>query len=182
MVERDPPGKFGQTCNILYPRAVLERIDGFDEEMPAPAGEDLELLTRARRAGAAHVGAPDAITYHCVESYSLLGMLRLNRKWADIAYLAKTNPEIRSTFTHRIFWRETHYRLTLALAGLALARRQPAAALLALPYLSFALEQRGTHARARVASAVELPGRLVIDLAEIATMVRASVRHRTVVI
>jgi GT2 family glycosyltransferase len=182
VVEREPPGRFGQTCNILYPRDVLERIGGFDEEMPAPAGEDLELLTRARRAGAAHVGARDALVYHCVESYSLLGMLRLNRKWADIAYLAKTNPEIRSTFTHRIFWRETHYRLTLALAGIALARRQPLAALLVLPYLNFALEQRGTPLRARAATAVELPGRVVIDLAEIATLVRASIRHRTVVI
>jgi GT2 family glycosyltransferase len=182
VVEREPPNRFGQTCNILYPRAVLERIDGFDEQMPAPAGEDLELLTRARASGADHVGAPAAVIYHCVESYSLPGMLRLNRKWADIVYLAKVNPEIRSTFTHRVFWRETHYRLTLAIAGLLLARRQPATALLALPYLKFALRQRGTHLRARVATAIELPGRVIVDLAEVATMLRASARHRTLVI
>ena len=182
VVEREPPGPFAQTCNVLYPRAVLERVGGFDEAMPAPAGEDLDLAVRARAAGAGYVGAPDAVTYHCVESYTLLGMLRLNRKWQDIAYLAKRHPEIRSTFTLRIFWRETHFRLVLALAGVALARRWPPFAALAIPYLRFALRRRGTHLRARAATAVELPGQVVVDTAEILTMVRGSVRHRTVVI
>lgn len=182
VVEREPPGRFAQTCNVLYPRDLLERVGGFDEKMPAPAGEDLDLATRARAAGAGYVGAPAALTYHCVESYTLLGMLRLNRKWEDIAYLAKRHPSIRDTFTLRVFWRETHLRLTLALAGLALARAWPPFAALALPYLRFALRQRGTHARARVASAVELPGRVIVDLAEIGTMLRGSVRHRTLVI
>jgi GT2 family glycosyltransferase len=182
VVEREPPGPFAQTCNVLYPRELLERVGGFDEEMPAPAGEDLDLATRARATGAAYVGAPDAVTYHCVESYTLLGMLRLNRKWEDIAYLAKRHPEIRSTFTLRYFWRETHFRLVLAIAGLALARKWPLLAALAVPYLSFALRQRGTHLRARAATAAELPGRVVVDAAEVATMVRGSVRHRTVVI
>jgi GT2 family glycosyltransferase len=182
VVEREPPGKFAQTCNVLYPRDVLERVGGFDEQMPAPAGEDLDLATRARAAGAAYVGAPGALTYHCVESYSLLGMLRLNRKWQDIAYLARRHPEIREDFTLRVFWRETHFRFLLAVAGVVLARAWPPFALLALPYLRFALRQRGTHLKARVATAVELPGRIVIDAAEVATMVRGSVKHRTVVI
>ena len=29
-----------ETCNILYPRTLLERVGGFDESYPAPAGED----------------------------------------------------------------------------------------------------------------------------------------------
>jgi glycosyltransferase involved in cell wall biosynthesis len=182
VVEREPPGPFAQTCNVLYPRDVLERVGGFDETMPAPAGEDLDLATRARAAGAGYVGAPDALTYHCVESYTLLGMLRLNRKWQDIAYLAKRHPEIRETFTLRLFWRETHARFLLAVAGLLLARVWPPFAALAIPYLRFALRARGTHLRARVATAVELPGRVVIDAAEVATMVQGSIKHRTVVI
>jgi len=180
--ELDPPGPFAQTCNVLYPRSVLERVGGFDESIAAPAGEDLDLAARARAAGAGYAGAPDAIVYHCVESYTLVGMLRLNRKWEEIAYLAKRHPEVRQTFTHHIFWRRSHFRLILALAGLALARRQPALAALAGPYLRDGLRHRGTHLRARAAGAVELPGRAVVDLAEIATLLRGSIRHRTIVL
>ncbi len=180
--ELDPPGPFAQTCNILYPRTVLERVDGFDESLAAPAGEDLDLATRARATGAAYVGAPEALVYHCVESYTLIGMLLLNRKWKDIAYLAKQHPEVRSTFTYRIFWRETHFRLILGLTGIALAPRYPAAAALGAPYVRDALRRRGTHLRALAATAVELPGRVVIDLAEIATMIRGSLRYRTLLL
>src|SRR3712207_8492081 len=42
---------WGQTCNIVYPRAVLEALGGFDERMPRPAGEDVELAQRAIAAG-----------------------------------------------------------------------------------------------------------------------------------
>ena len=180
--ELHPPGPFTQTCNVLYPRDLLERVGGFDERLSAPAGEDLDLATRARASGAAYAGAPEALVYHCVESYSLPRMLRLNRKWEEIAYLAKRQPEVRHTFTHRVFWRETHFHLVLALAGLVLSRRRRGFALLASPYVRRALRRRGTHLRARVACAVELPGRILIDLAEVATLIRGSVRHRTIVL
>src|SRR5205085_612153 len=47
--ELDPPGRFGQTCNILYSREVLEAIDGFDETLRT-SGEDVDLMWRARAA------------------------------------------------------------------------------------------------------------------------------------
>jgi GT2 family glycosyltransferase len=180
--EFEPPGPFAQTCNIAYPRALLERVDGFDERMRAPAGEDLDLNLRARATGAGYVGAPDALVHHCVEGYSLIGALRLARKWEDVVLVAKRHPQARSQFTLRVFWRATHLRLMLAALGVALARHHIAFAALAIPYLRYALRQRGTHLSARAATAAELPGRVIVDATEIAVMVRGSVRHRTLVL
>jgi GT2 family glycosyltransferase len=144
-----PPGPFGQTCNIAYPKAVLEAIDGFDEVHGAPAGEDTDLLLRGRATGAGYEGAPDAVVYHAVEGYSIVGALRLARKWEDVVLLTKRHPEMRRTYPLGIFWRATHLRLVLALAGVALARRNVLFALLALPYLDHQLKRRGTHLRCR---------------------------------
>src|SRR4051794_25874323 len=66
-----PPGRFAQTCNILYPHEVLERCGGFDEAFPGPAGEDLDLAERAKAMGVAYEGERDAVVYHAVEAYAL---------------------------------------------------------------------------------------------------------------
>jgi GT2 family glycosyltransferase len=178
----DPPGRFAQTCNILYPRALLEGVGGFDERLPAPAGEDTDLALRARAAGAPYVGAPDALVFHAVEAYSLAGAVRLAFKWRHLAYVVRRHPEVRSWFALRVFWREAHLRLCLALAGAALARRHPLAAALCLPYLRERLAVRGTGPRARLTAARELPGRAAVDLAELATMAWGSARYRTFVL
>ena len=89
----EPVGPYAQTCNILYPRALLERLDGFDER--AITGEDVGLSLRARAAGARIVAAPDAVVYHAIESHTLPGILRQNLKWRHLAYLAKRHPEFR---------------------------------------------------------------------------------------
>src|SRR4051812_11116946 len=44
-----PPVPQAQTCNVVYPREVLERLGGFDETMLT--AEDTELAERARAAG-----------------------------------------------------------------------------------------------------------------------------------
>jgi GT2 family glycosyltransferase len=178
----EPPGPFAQTCNIAYPRPTLEACDGFDEGFSGAAGEDLDLALRARAAGAGYVGAPDALVHHAVEAFPLPKAVRMTSKWRDIAYLVKRHPELRRDFAVGVFWRDSHARLTLAAAGLLLARRMPPAALLAAPYVHAQLNRRGTRRRARLACAAELPGRAVVDAAEIATLVRGSVRHRTLVL
>src|SRR6185437_5697935 len=50
----DPLGPHAQTCNILYPRARLEEVGGFDESIRS-AGEDLDLAARVREHGAPYV-------------------------------------------------------------------------------------------------------------------------------
>ena len=95
----DPVGPYCQTCNILYPKALLEHLDGFDER--AISGEDVGLSLRARASGATVVAAPAAIVNHAIESHTLPGILRQNLKWRHLAYLVKRHPEFRRELTMR---------------------------------------------------------------------------------
>jgi glycosyltransferase involved in cell wall biosynthesis len=178
----DPPNLYAQTCNIAYPRAVLERVGGFDESMPAPAGEDTDLALRAREAGVKVVGAPDAVVFHAVEEYSLPEVMRLNSKWQHLVYVFRRHPQLREELYAGVFWRKSHAELALALAGIGLARRTPLALALTAPYLRRALNRRGPRRRSRAVSAVELPGQLAADLAELLTMVRGSLRYRLLIL
>lgn len=176
----DPPGPYGQTCNILYPRAVLERSGGFDERFPTPAGEDTDLLVRARPAADAYLGAPEAIVYHAVESFSLARMIRLSWKWRHLPLVLNRHPQLRELLVLRLFWRPSHLWLSIAVAGVLLSRRRRRRALvLAAPYLRLMLTRRGTHLTGRLRSAVELPGAAAIDLTEIVGLFSGSVRYRT---
>ena len=177
-----PPNEFFQTCNILYPHALLEQLGGFDETFAAPVGEDTDLALRALEAGAEAVGAQDAVAFHAVEEYRLPDMIRLNWKWRHVPLLAQRHPRVRSQWTHGIFWRREH-RLTLAaLLGLLLARRFPLAALAAAPYLREKLMRRGTSKRQLVTAAIELPGQAAVDVAELGTLAAGSVIYKTIVL
>jgi GT2 family glycosyltransferase len=176
----EPVGPFAQTCNILYPRALLERLGGFDER--AVSGEDVGLSLRARAAGAAISAAPDAVVHHAIESHTLPGIVRQNLKWRHLAYLVKRHPEIRRELTLRAFWDADHLWITAAAVGLAGARRARPLAVLAAPYAVRASRRRGPGALARAVAAVEAPGQAVRQLAEVAGLAVGSVRHRTVLL
>jgi Glycosyl transferase family 2 len=178
----DPPNEFLQTCNILYPAELLERLGGFDEALPAPAGEDTDLGLRALEQGARVVGARDAQVWHAVEEYTLPAMLRLGWKWQHVAFLAKRHPAVRREWTGRVFWKPEHATFALALTGLALARRHPLALAATWPYLSKRLRRRGTAKRQLAVAALELPGQAAVDAGEVAALVAGSVRYRTVVL
>jgi glycosyltransferase involved in cell wall biosynthesis len=178
-----PPDDFAQTCNIAYPKSVLERVGGFDESMPAPAGEDTDLALRARATGAELAAAPDALVYHAVDAYLLPDAIRLNLKWRHLAFVIKRHPELRRHLTHGIFWRRSHRDVMLLLAGAALAARFAPAILLGGPWVYRRLtRRRGSRKRAVAAGLIELPGGLIVDVAEVATMLWGSARYRTVVL
>lgn len=177
-----PPNEFLQTCNVLYPRELLERLDGFDERFEAPAGEDTDLGLRAAEAGAEIRGAYDAVVYHAVEEYTLPAMIKLGWKWRHVALLARRHPRVRRDWVLGFFWRREHALLVAAALGLASAKRFPPAALAAAPYLREQLTRRGTAKRQLAVSALELPGQVAVDAAEIATMVAGSARYRTFVL
>ena len=173
----DPVNSYKQASNILYPRELLERLEGFDER--AIAGEDVGLWLRARRSGADVVAAPDAVVGHAVESHTLTGIVRQNLKWRYLAYLAKQHPEFRAEFPLRVFWDADHLRTTAALAGLLGARRNALLAALALPYVRHSLDRRGPGVTRRAIAAAELPGQAVRQVAEVLGMAAGAVRHRT---
>jgi GT2 family glycosyltransferase len=177
--EADPPGRFGQTANILYPRAVLERLDGFDERFAQAGGEDTDLLWRAVELEVPLVGEPAAIVNHAVEALSAWRVVRGMRKWEDLPYVAKRHPELRRTFPHGRFWRRSHPLMLVGAAGALAATRHPAALLLATPYVRHALDRHAPRERSLARALLELPGRAAVDAAEVVTMARGAVRHRT---
>ena len=56
-----------ETCNIVYPRALLEQYGGFDHEsFTMPGGEDTDLAWRLLEAGVEAVFAPEMTAHHAV--------------------------------------------------------------------------------------------------------------------
>ena len=170
----DPPTVEAQTCNILYPREVLERLGGFDESLGTIGGEDLDLAHRARAAGVPYEAAPEVLTFHAVEVLGLRRRLAFGWRWRDLPSLVRRHPELRRNATLGVFWKPRHAWLTLALAGLA--ARRPA---LALPWAAAALPSYGPGARGRLRAVSELPGQAAIDAVELAALASGSLRHRT---
>ena len=172
-----PPVPWAQTCNIVYPREVLERAGGFPED--AFGGEDTILAARARDAGTPYIGAPEVVTYHAVYEASLWEMVRSAWRWRDLPLMIKQYPSLRREFPMYIFWKREHALLPFALLGWWQMRRTRLAALLALPYIAHVLPKKhGQHPRGRIRAASELPGWTVLYLAEFAALVWGSVKHR----
>jgi GT2 family glycosyltransferase len=172
----DGAGPFFQTANMLYPRAVLERLGGFDEIFPSPAGEDTDLAWRARDAGVEIRFAPDALVWHAVHEPGWRGLVRDAPRWGSAVHLVRKHPEIRTHFHHRYFWKPAHERLLLAALGLALSRRRgwPAA----LPWLAVhRAEHPSTGHLARA-----LPAHLAVDAAEVLALARGSLRARALLL
>ena len=65
-----------ETCNVAYPRELLERLGGFDETFAEPLGEDTDLGWRALAAGAGREFAPAALVDHAVEDLGPAAHLR----------------------------------------------------------------------------------------------------------
>lgn len=176
----EPPTRWGQTCNILYPAALLERLGGFDPAFRFAAGEDTDLLLRALAAGAPLIAAPEMLTYHAVDDSTLLGRLRTIPRWGELARVVRRHPEIRRHQPLRIFWKPTHPAVLLAAAAgvAAVGSRRVGWSVFALPWVFTTWPDHGRHPRGVVRSLSELPGRAVLDVAEVVALARGSVRHR----
>jgi glycosyltransferase involved in cell wall biosynthesis len=172
----DPPGRFTQTCNILYERDLLERIGGFDDR--ATTGEDIDLAIRAQEAGGFVVGEPRALVYHAVEVLSLPEKIRSNLKWEHLAYVVKRHPQLRADCEWGVWWKPEHLRAVIALGGLIGAVRHPWMVALTLPY--YKIER---HRFWSTKSAVRrTPEIWLVEVAEVATFVRGSIRYRTILL
>ena len=165
-----------ETCNILYPRQLLERLDGFDTSYPRPGGEDTDLGWRADRAGAPAVFAERAQVYHAVLTPGPLGNLRHALRWETTVPVFKRHPDLRRRQLHRgIFWSETHEHLLRFLLACALGRRWRLLRLwLAAPYLRRLVWRRS--------GPILAPYILLYDSVELAAIVRGAVRERVLVL
>jgi glycosyltransferase involved in cell wall biosynthesis len=171
-----------ETCNMAYPRELLERLGGFDESFPF-GGEDTDLAYRAIEAGARPVYVDDALVWHAVMHRSLGRALREATAWSEMSGVVARHPELRDALYLGAFWRKSHAALLLALAGAAVARRRPGIALAAaLPYLELRVNWRSPSARRLARRLATLPAWVAIDAVEVASRLPAAVRHRTLVI
>jgi glycosyltransferase involved in cell wall biosynthesis len=173
-LEIKEPGPFYATCNMLYPRELLERLGGFDDTFPLPGGEDTDLGWRAREAGADYVFVPEAVIQHAVVELGPVGKLRWALHWTDTMQVLRRHPDLRKNLTWGVFWKRSHALLVLAIVGAVLSRRVRPAALLAMPYL------RMLRARCIIGgySLGYVPYLAVYDLVETLAAARGAARYR----
>jgi glycosyltransferase involved in cell wall biosynthesis len=175
----DEPNPWFATCNIAYPRELLERLDGFDEIFPEALGEDTDLGWRALEMGAFTEFAPGAVVHHAVEDLGPAGYMRHALRGADAVYAFRRHPGLRAEILrHGVFRNPSLERLALALAGLLLARGHRAALLLTLPYARNLIGR----SRSTDAGPALVPYLLAYDLAQAYTSLRGSIRHRRLVL
>ena len=139
-------GPWFETCNIFYPRALLERLGGFDADAFARwGGEDTDLAWRAIEAGAAVAYAPGARVRHAVHVLGPVGRLRFAARAGQTMRVFARHPELRRRHAIRgLFWKWSHYRLALLLAALVLPRRLwPLHLLLGAPYIAYEAQRSG---------------------------------------
>jgi GT2 family glycosyltransferase len=177
------PSDWFETCNIAYPRSLLERLGGFDERFPHAWGEDTDLGLRALESGAELRYVDGARVWHAVHRRSLPAALREAVERDSLPAVIARHPAHRGALELGLFARKAHGLLLLALAGGIIFRRRPALALLtAWPYLTRHLEPSNGWLRGAARVALDLPVRVPVDLLEVAALARSSARHRCLVL
>ena len=173
--------RFFETCNAFYRRGDLEAAGGFDEHLRV-AGEDTDLGLRARAQGVTPLYSPEVVVHHDVQPGTLVDAMRNTLRFTDIAMVVRRHPDARRTLLHRrVFWKDTHPTAIVAGVGLALSLRRPWALGLLAPWAYHRI--RTTPAcPGPLRHVAVLPAVLALDLFEVATMVRSSVRHRTILL
>ncbi len=172
----DHLGPFFETCNVFYPKALLEAIGGFDP-LIATAGEDADLAMRALATGCGAVFAEDAVVNHSIEVHSFSRAMRGTKRWASLVPLVARHSRLRSAFLWRGFiWRESHWRLLLALAGASLWKLTGRRLFLlwVVPYITL---RNGWYPDGLLRTIVSLPKTLPVDAAEILVLAKASARE-----
>jgi GT2 family glycosyltransferase len=173
----DGPSPHFETCNVAYPRSLLERIGGFDESYGLGLGEDSDLGCRALAAGGFPAFEPAALVHHAVLARKPAAALRdaLHATSAVRAY--SDHPRLRRNLWLGLFYDRSHPLLLTALGAL-FARRRTAAALLAVPY--------AMHLRGRVAARGGRPRHAaffaLFDALQLVSTLRGAQRHRTFVL
>jgi GT2 family glycosyltransferase len=188
-IEVEGPSPWYESCNIAYPRELLERLGGFDERFGLPWGEDSDLGLRAREAGTELRYQPTALAWHAVVPRTLPRALAEARRRQWLPLVIARHPQQREALYRHWFANRAHAAVAGGILALALARRRgPATALAiaALPTLAHNLDYnrgRGVgSAKGLVRIAALMPARLLIDLVELGSTVRGSIRHGTVVV
>ncbi len=166
-----------EACNVLYRREPLLEAGGFGEAIGF-FGEDTVAGRRVLRAGGRDAFAVGAVVRHDVTTPGFRWHLRRARYYVHWPELVRAFPELRGELLwHRLFLRRRSAEALLALAGLLLATRRPAAVVGAAPLLW------RHRPRGRSRQAVREAGAAVLfDLAVEAALIEGSARARSVLL
>jgi GT2 family glycosyltransferase len=172
------------TCNMAYPKALLERIGGFDERFVEPWGEDTDLALRAREAGASQEYRDEVLVWHAVHSRTLPEAIREGTTRNAIPMVVARHPSLRSALVARVFLLQSHALLAVGLGGLALAGRRRYLGLLAFaPYVHHHLDDSGVSPAGVLRwSVLSAPRAILVHGAEMAASAVSSIRHRCLVL
>ena len=191
-IEITGPTGLYETCNLTYPRTLLERLGGFDPIFTLPVwGEDTDLGLRAQEAGARLVYSDDALVWHAVHTNTLPQAIAQAGRRRRFARLISRHPSLREQMPARLFVNRVHVGVAAAAVGLiaaTISRRPAVAAVGALPYLLPMVKYIGLIEDGRVRPrrlarfAVHLPVRVAVDVVETAATVRGGIEERTLVI
>ena len=173
------------TCNMTYPRELLERVGGFDERFVEAWGEDTDLAWRARETGARQEFHADALVWHAVHSRTLPEAVREGTRRNAIPMVVARHPELRGALSLRVFLLRSHAWLAIGLAGYLVAgRRHRLLGLLAFgPYVHHHLEDAGASPVGMLRwSVLSAPRAVMVHGAEMASSLVSSIRHRSLVL
>lgn len=170
------PTAYFEGCNLFLRRDALEATGGFDEGI-GWFGEETAMGWRALELGWCRAFADAAVVVHDVEDRGLRWFVEQGRLEANLVEIARRHPAIRGALWRRWAVRPTSVAILAAVVGLALAPWRRVALVLALPYLRLRgpglLQPGGWRTTAEKAA---------VDAVIATTMVRASLRHRTVLL
>jgi glycosyltransferase involved in cell wall biosynthesis len=165
-------------CNLVFPKAVLERTGGFDETYHF-GGEDTAAGWSAIETGGRWLFDETCAVEHDVVERPLKWHLMMAWREGNLVDVAVRHPALRRDG----FWRPwAHRRWNVAfvagLVGTAIALRKPIALLAWLPWVV----ARRPAERSPGAFGIALGRRFLNDGVVFAGMTRASVRNRTIVL
>jgi glycosyltransferase involved in cell wall biosynthesis len=173
-------GPHYETCNILYPRTLLERLGGFDAEAFPGGGEDCDLAWRAIEFGAETVFAPEARVFHAVHELGPIGHLRRAWHWTDTMLVFARHAGLREAHLMRgRFWKMEHYALARVLLSPLVPRRLRLLRRWFVWRWLAEMGHRGRRAAGPVTGILLIPYLIVHDLIEIIAVLRGAIRYRT---
>ena len=170
------------TCNMAYPKPLLERLDGFDAETFPTTGEDCDLAWRAIATGAQPRFVDRARVQHAVVQMDPAGMLRRVWRWGDAMPAFARHPELRrQRLMRHVYFNWSHWYLRRVLLALLLPSGRawwPLRIWLARRYV----ENRRWAPGSDSPSLRALGWHLIVDSVEMAAVIRGSVRAGTLVL
>jgi glycosyltransferase involved in cell wall biosynthesis len=173
------PSPYFEGCNLVFPRAVLERTGGFDESYGF-SGEDTAAGWAAVEDGGRWLFDETCAVTHDIVERPLRWHLMMAWREGNLVDVAARHPALRA----QGFWRPWAHRpwnvaIAAAVLGTLAGVRWRPALLAWLPWLWL----RRPPVKEGPVVAVSTTGRWVLnDVVVLAGMVRASIRNRTLVL